>query len=68
MANEIFEKVSVDDELPPKEGRYVVYTKTPMGNGNTFEITYHERIKKGNMIPVWGCNNQIVTHWLKEIK
>jgi len=66
MANEIFEKISVDEELPTEEGRYIVFTKTPMGNGNTFEITYHEREKKGVKIPVWGCNNQIVTHWLKQ--
>lgn len=66
MTNEIFEKISVDEELPTEEGKYIVFTKTGFGNINVIEITYHEREKKGKMIPVWGCNNQIVTHWLKQ--
>jgi len=69
MAKEItFVKKSIEDELPTEEGRYIVFTVTGFGNKNTFEVSYHEREKKGVKLPVWGCNNQIVTHWLKEIK
>lgn len=61
-------KVSVEDELPKKEGKYIVFTKTTMGNGNVLNVSYHSREKKGVKIPNWGCTNQIVTHWLKPYK
>lgn len=55
-------KVSVKDELPKEEGKYIVFTKTPLGNGNIFACAVHfDKKGKAN----WGCNNQIVTHWLK---
>ena len=57
-----FVKVSVDDELPKEDGKYIVFTKTPMGNVNIFQCSVHFD-KKGRAN--WGCNNQIVTHWLK---
>jgi len=57
-----FVKVSVDDELPKEDGKYIVFTKTPMGNGNILPCSVHFD-KKGKAH--WGCNNQIVTHWLK---
>jgi hypothetical protein len=64
MDSEIqFSKVSVDIETPSEEGKYIVFTKTGMGNQNVLEIAFH--IKSGKTH--WGCNNQIVTHWLKKI-
>jgi len=65
--NETFEKVSVDDEYPSEEGKYVVFTKTNFGNGNVINITLQIREKDGKSVYSWGCTNQIVTHWLKQI-
>lgn len=58
-----YKKISVDDEIP-SEGKYIVFTRTPFGNVNVFECSLKFNSKK----PSWGCNNQIVTHWLKEVK
>lgn len=54
---------STKDSLPEKDGKYIVFTKTPFGNVNKFETNFHYGKKNKG---VWGCNNQIVTHWLKE--
>ena len=51
-------------ELPKEDGKYIVFTKTSMGNVNILEISFHMKDNK----PHWGCNNQIVTHWLKKIE
>ncbi len=58
-----FIKVSVEDEIPTREGKYIVFTKTGFGNEHVFETTVH---LKGE-VAHWTCNNQKVTHWLKEI-
>lgn len=60
---EKFVKKSVDTELPTEDGKYIVFTKTGMGNVNIIEILFDVKNNK----PHWGCNNQIVTHWLKKI-
>lgn len=60
MAEE-YVKISVEDELPTVEGKYIVFTKTGFGNQNVFECAMH--IKKGQVH--WICHNQIVKYWLK---
>ena len=55
-----FVKINVEKALPTEDGKYIVFTKTKMGNGNIFECRYHNKNGK----PHWGCTNQIVTHWL----
>ena len=61
-----FNKISVKDELPKEDGKYIVFTITPFKNVNVFECSYKREVKKGKEKITWGCNNQIVTHWLKE--
>jgi hypothetical protein len=61
--NEKFAKVSVIDEVPTENGKYIVFTKTGMGNVNVLETTVHIKGKDVH----WTCNNQKVTHWLKQI-
>jgi len=58
----IYTKTSVEDELPKENGKYIVFTNTPFNNQNIFECSF-KRTKEGKI--TWGCNNQIVTHWLK---
>jgi len=57
-------KVSVEKMIPTEEGKYIVFTKTQMGNINVIEVSFHSTVKNDVVIPHWGCNNQIVTHWL----
>ena len=60
-----FDKVSVKDELPKENGKYIVITETnPMKNVNVFQCHF-KRSEEGKI--TWGCNNQIVTHFLKEV-
>jgi hypothetical protein len=59
-----FVKVSVKDELPEYDGKYVVFTETSAGSENVFACSFH---MKENNKPHWGCSNQIVTYWLKPI-
>lgn len=47
-----------DKKNPPKAGKYIVKTRTQMGNINRFESTFSGKS--------WGCSNQIVTHYLHE--
>ena len=61
----MFEKISVDEELPEKEGKFIVFTKTSMNNSNVFSCEFH---RDGKGKPHWSCHNQIVTHWLKPVK
>lgn len=62
----MYKKVSIADEEPKEAGKYIVITRTSMGNSNTFNCTYHPPSKEGKK-GTWGCTNQVVTHWLKEI-
>lgn len=65
----MYEWINIKTEQPLTEGEYVVKTIS----------TYGKTFKKENVIkvrltfnsknePSWSCTNQIVTHWLKEIK
>lgn len=54
--------ISVTDELPEKPGKYIVKTKTMMGNQNRFDARLHISGSK----KTWDVSNQVVTHWLKE--
>ena len=58
-----FIKVSVKNELPLNDGKYIVYTRTHMGNEHILATNFNLKNKQ----PHWSCNNQIVTHWLKRI-
>ena len=54
--------ISVTDELPEIPGKYIVKTKTTMGNENKFNARLHISGSK----KTWDVSNQVVTHWLKE--
>lgn len=54
--------ISVDDELPETPGKYIVKTKTMMGNENKFNARLHISGSK----KTWDVSNQLVTYWLKE--
>ena len=54
--------ISVYDELPENPGKYIVKTKTMMGNENKFNARLHISGSK----KTWDVSNQVVTHWLKE--
>jgi len=69
MTNEIFEKISVEKELPTEDGKYVIFTKSKfLGRVNVLTVNLNLRGKKGKVTANWGCTNQIVTHWLKRKK
>jgi len=50
--------VEYDRDNPPEIGRYVVKTRTMMGNTHKIESTFSGKN--------WSCTNQIVTHYLYE--
>jgi len=54
--------ISVDNDLPETPGKYIVKTKTMMGNENKFNARLHISGSK----KTWDVSNQVVTHWLKE--
>ena len=54
--------VSVTDELPETSGKYIVKTKTTMGNENKFNA----RLYISGSKKTWDVLNQVVTHWFKE--
>lgn len=54
--------ISVDNDLPEIPGKYIVKTKTMMGNQNRFDAHLHISGSK----KTWDVSNQVVTHWLKE--
>lgn len=56
------EWISVTDELPETPGKYIVKTKTMMGNENKFNARLHISGSK----KTWDVSNQLVTHWLIE--
>ncbi len=60
----MFEKVSVEKEIPKESGKYIVFTKTGYGNENVIKTNFNP---KGKAESKWGCNSQTVTHWLKEL-
>ncbi len=54
--------IDVSLEQPPVAGKYVVKTRTTMGNTHKLEAGYTITNGKGH----FNVSNQIVTHWLKE--
>lgn len=56
------EWIDIKQEQPTKEGKYIVKTKTMMGN--KYKIEYKCTIKDDKAH--FSVTNQIVTHWLKE--
>ena len=56
--------INVKEKIPQIEGKYIVKTITPKGNINRFECDYHLVDDK----PKFRVSNQIITHWLNEIK
>ena len=60
--------IEVSLGLPTKAGKYVVKTRTSMGNthrvDSTFTITKDPKTNKEKKH--FNVSNQIVTHWLKE--
>jgi hypothetical protein len=54
--------IEVSLGLPTKAGKYVVKTRTTMGNNHKVETGYTITNGKGH----FNVSNQIVTHWLKE--
>ena len=54
--------IFVNDKLPETPGKYIVKTKTMMGNENKFNARLHISGSK----KTWDVSNPVVTHWLKE--
>lgn len=58
--------IDVNQEMPSKEGKYLVKTSTTMGNSHKVECHCHIHEEKGKIKTKFNVTNQIVTHWLKE--
>ena len=59
----MIEWIEVTKGLPEEGKKVIVKTKTNYSAGNVLNISFKYN-EKGN--PVWACNNQTVTHYLKE--
>ena len=71
-----FVPVPVDQELPNKPGKYLVFTQSTIpGIIGKKPIVFHHRLETTLTITKdeegikhsWNVNNQKVTHWLKEV-
>lgn len=51
------------NNFPTPKTKVVVQTQTKHTEGNVLKVSF-DFDKHGK--PVWGCNNQTVTHFLKE--
>jgi hypothetical protein len=62
------EWIDVSLEQPSVAGKYLVKTKTLMGNTHRLDASYSIAKDKltGKEKRTFNVNNQIVTHWLKE--
>jgi len=60
------EWIDINKEIPTVEGKYLVKTRTTMGNTRRLEATCTLRQDKGKVKIHFNVSNQIVTHWLKE--
>jgi hypothetical protein len=62
------EWIDVSLEQPAQAGKYLVKTRTSMGNTHRLEAGYTitKDQKKGKEKKHFNVSNQIVTHWLKE--
>lgn len=54
--------IDISLEQPTTAGKYLVKTRTSMGNTHRLEANYTITNGKGH----FGVTNQVVTHWLKE--
>ena len=54
--------IDASQEMPTKPGKYVVQTRTMMGNSHKVETSCTITNNKAK----FGVTNQVVTHWLKE--
>lgn len=62
------EWIDVSLEQPKQVGKYLVKTKTSMGNIHRLEVGYTitKDEKTGKEKHSFNLSNQVVTHWLKE--
>jgi hypothetical protein len=62
------EWIDVSLEQPKQVGKYLVKTKTSMGNTHRLEAGYTitKDEKTGKEKKHFNVSNQVVTHWLKE--
>jgi hypothetical protein len=60
------EWIDINDEIPGVEGKYLVKTRTTMGNTHRVDSVCTLKEDKGKMKAHFNVNNQKVTHWLKE--
>jgi len=60
------EWIDINVEIPSVEGKYLVKTKTTMGNTHRVDAGCTLREDKGKVKAHFNVSNQIVTHWLKE--
>ena len=60
------EWIDITKEIPSVEGKYLVQTKTLMGNTHRVDAICSLKQDKGTLKAHFNVNNQIVTHWLKE--
>jgi hypothetical protein len=61
------EWIDITIEKPKVGGKYLVKTKTTMGNTHRLDATYTINIDaNGKDKSHFNVSNQIVTHWLKE--
>jgi hypothetical protein len=54
--------IDISLEQPTQEGKYLVKTRTTMGNTHRVESSFSITNGKGK----FNVSNQVVTHWLKE--
>jgi len=62
------EWINIDSGIfPPSPSKVIVKTITKHKNTHVLEVSFHTTIdEKGVAHHHWGCNNQLVTKWLKE--
>ena len=60
------EWIDITKEVPSVEGKFLVKTRTTMGNTHKLESHCTLKEDKGVVKAHFNVSNQIVTHWLKE--
>ena len=60
------EWIDITIEQPTVNGKYLVKTKTGMGNERRLDADYTIQKVNGKDKKTFHVSNQIVTHWLKE--
>ena len=64
----LMEWIDVSLEQPKEAGKYIVKTRTTMGNTHRVDASYTitKDPKSGKEKKHFNVSNQVVTHWLKE--